>query len=542
MTDWTRLQVESVNRILARMDAGQRSIVATGPTGIGKTAICKRLIRECENRQLPWLFLTHRKMLLKQTHESLMSDLISHGIRASGWEDFWMPHAGGQLAMIQSERASQESGKWERYPAKVVFVDEAHANKSGFAEQLLRDYLADGATVIGVTATPVGMGGLFKHMEIIADKTTARSIGALLPAHTYAPDEVNVSDVKTVSVDGEFSQPELAKRFKRHQVVGRVYEHWMKLNPEQLPAIGFAPGVKESMWFCDEFIRRGVKCAHIDGEKVYLGEHDEDGEPIVYKNKEAEELREQVAEQSKSGEIKVVWNRFVMREGVDWPWLYHAIFATAFSTVEAWDQSTGRVLRNYAGYEKVIIQDHGGNVWRPGLGSPNADREWSLECTNSSMRKAATQKMQTGEDKQPKGCPNCNAVNSFSTWMKGDMSCNVCGYKFKMSVRNVYQTDGTLQAVRGDAVKKKHSKPDAQKMWDQYYWRARKSRSPHASNFNQIRARFEKETGYRVCAANGQTVAMKDGEQVVLNNAPPPKSSAWVRRVKSVEINDLQRA
>ncbi len=547
VSEWTRLQDAGVARLWSLADTGHRAIVACAPTGFGKTRTAKEMIRGAVARRWKWIFYTHRKLLFQQTHDSMMADGISHGCRASGWRDFYMPHADGQLAMIQSEVAAFESGKRQRFQADMVLVDEAHANRSGAAEAIIREHLSDGAVVIGLSATPVGLGHLYKSMEVLALTSQARKVGALLPAKVFAPDEVDVSDVKRVSVDGEFSQKALARKFQNQQVVGSVFKHWKERNPEGWPALGFAPGVKESMWFCDEFISRGVPSAHIDGEKVYLGEKDSAGDPIVYRGLDAAEKRLEVFELSKAGKIPVIWNRFVMREGVDLPHLYHGIFATAFGTVEGWLQSCGRILRYHKDYDHVLITDHGGNVWRPGLGSPNADREWTLNNTNSSIRKEAQARMEKGKDDQPKGCPKCHNVVSFGFWEKTGGKCPNCGFKFTHSVRCVFQTDGQLREIKGNAVKvKNRAGADAQKEWDKVYFPSSKSKNPVGSTFNQLRGRFEKQSDFRLRTATidgvRKTIAVhrETGEQTVLRNVPPPGSIEWERQVKKADRKNLQ--
>ena len=542
MTPWSESQQRSRERIWSLIDSGHKSIVACAPTGYGKTRLVKMMIADAIERRWKWIFLTHRKMLFDQTHESFMEDMISHGFRASGKRDRWMPHSTGQLAMLPSERSKQESGSWDRYPADLVFVDEVHTNKSGFAKKLIQEYVEAGAVVIGVTATPVGLGGVFKHLEVLSDKKECRKIGALLPAKTYAPSEVDVSDIKPVA-DKEFSQTKLAKKFMRPQVVGDVHRHWLRLNPHGLPAVGFAPDVSGSMWFCDEFIKRGVKCAHIDGEKVYMGECSTTGEQKIYKGPEGEAMRAEVKKMAKKGEIQITWNRFVMREGVDWPFLYHLISATAFSTVQGWCQSVGRVLRSFPDYDHVIVQDHGGNVWRPGLGSPNVDSDWTLENTEKSLKSEAKERIEKQQDSEPKGCPKCGFVSSFQYWLNQDGSCIGCGHKFKLSTRKVYQTDGELKEVRGNLIKSRKPVGDAQKLWDSCYYPSKNSKNQHSNTFKQLVNRFQRDGKYKIRFRDGQTVAIhqQTSQVTILKNAPPPKSIHWERRVKSVDRGELQQ-
>lgn len=546
-TRWSELQERAYRQLLEAVSTGKhKATVAVAPTGFGKTRLAQMLI---ERWVIPTgakcLFLTHRKMLLQQTWQRFTDHGLEVGVRASEWgHEEWLDR-NIQLAMFESEMSATEAGKRELHEADIVIVDEAHANKSGKREALMREYMTRGATVIGMTATPIGIGHLYTDMQVLATNSELRKAGGILLAEVYAPDEIDVSDVKTTTPDGEFNQKELGKRFAVQQVVGRVIDWWQKLNPQALPAIGFAPGVQESMWFTDQFIERGIPAAHIDGETVYLGEKDSAGEPVVYRSNRAK--REQVKEMSKDGTVKIVWNRYVMREGADWPHLYHCILATAFATEESYVQSVGRVLRSDDSLgDKVLITDHGGNIWRPSLGSPNIDREWELGDTNKSRRQEAKKRIQEGEEKAPLCCPKCAQAINWAAWNKAGGKCPHCGHAFKKVVRWVQQTDGTLKRVVGSPVKVKKRSEDPQKAWDKMFWPSLKSKNDRSSTFTQLLNRFHNDNPqFRVVMNRGQDVAVavhrETGERTVLGNIPRPSSACWDVRVKNVSRDELQR-
>src|SRR5690606_19790965 len=113
---------------------------------------------------------------------------------------------------------------------------------------------------------------------------------------------------------------------------------WCELNPDRLPTILFAPGVKESIWFAEQFHSKGIRAAHIDGDDIWI-----DGEYYTSNH----QLREEIRKMSESGELPLVTNRFVLREGIDWPFLAHGIFATVFGSLASYLQSGGRLLRNH---------------------------------------------------------------------------------------------------------------------------------------------------------------------------------------------------
>ncbi|MTW08883.1 hypothetical protein GM524_13540, partial [Streptococcus pneumoniae] len=78
------------------------------------------------------------------------------------------------------------------------------------------------------------------------------------------------------------------------------------------------------------------------------------GESLIVDGEELKsnrETRRQVLDEVASGEIKVVCNRFVLREGFDLPQLYHGVLATCFGSICSYVQSVGRILRSHPSLE-----------------------------------------------------------------------------------------------------------------------------------------------------------------------------------------------
>jgi superfamily II DNA or RNA helicase len=231
------------------------------------------------------------------------------------------------------------------------------------------------------------------------------------------------------------------------------------LNPEMRPTILFAPGVQESIWFTDRFNEAGINAAHIDGEHVYVNGNVQRSTRMA---------RDDVLEASKEGRIKVLCNRFVLREGIDAPWLQHGILATVFGSLQSYLQSCGRLLRAHPGMDHVVIQDHGGNWWRHG--SVNDDREWSLEFTSAMVSGLREERLRVKKLAEPFRCPECGMILK-------SLRCR-CGYMVdpkKRPPREVVQADGALKQMRGDIVqpRRAYQRPDGSELWKKMYYRSR---------------------------------------------------------------------
>lgn len=280
---------------------------------------------------------------------------------------------------------------------------------------------------------------------------------------------------------------DVVKAIHRQSLYGRVEKWWRRLNPDAKPTILFAPGVSESKWFVEQFEANGIRAAHIDGKMIYINGHEYSSTPA---------MRAEVMLASKQGEIQVLCNRFVLREAVDAPWLYHCIMATPFGSTLSFLQAGGRLLRSCKGMDHVILQDHGGNWHRHG--SLNDDRTWDLsldECSYSASR--AKQRVEE-KVKDPICCPNCGGLRVTG------YKCPFCGHECSFRYKNVIQVDGSLVRMSADhhkRAKKKRETSADQKLWTSTFYSMlniskRKKLGGKPSTMRQVAAVFSTKTGH----------------------------------------------
>lgn len=433
-------QAYGIAEVTRLMQEGQRRIMLTSPTGGGKTRMMLELTEQALDNAKRVVIYSHRKLLTTQISDVLDGAGVEHGVMAAGWQRALLRRV--QVASIWSVNSQVYTRQnWDLHDAHLVMVDEAHANTHPTASKIMDDHLRAGATIIGVTATPVGCRDHYDTLVQAGVTSELRKYGALVPCATFGPDEPDLGGLRTNS-DGEFSQEEIAKRFRGKVIFGRVFENLLRINPHLKPTVLFAPGVPESRQFAEELTARGIPSASIDESTP-------------------EALRQEIIQANREGDIKVVCNRFVLREGVDMPWLSHCIFACTFGALHNYLQAGGRVLRAFPGLQQVTIQDHGGMWWRHG--SLNEDRHWSLDDTATSVTKERKERFEKGEEKEPLCCPECGKILDARSF---GGRCPVCGHEFKRSKRTVVQLDGTLVELRGNVHKKKKETTDAEKLWN----------------------------------------------------------------------------
>ena len=460
--------------IWARLRAG-RHVCVVSPTGSGKTRLAIAVIKLAREDGWSVAWYTHRKLLLGQSAGFIRQHGIAPGI-------MWSMHEEGFLrdvlvCSLQSVHSKAvRSEQWSLPPVQLVVIDESHVQKGEMAREIFNCHKAGGAVLCGLTATPVNLGDLYDELYVATTKAEQFALGSLVPAEHWAPDE---PDLSGIGVDRlEYTEQEQVHAIIRKRIFGRVTAEWARLQRERLgvkdlvmdarPTVLFAPGVPESRWFAAMFQAIGISAAHIDASTP-------------------DDEREEILESHRMGHIKVLSNRFILREGWDAPWAEVGIFACVIGKLQTWLQAGGRLLRadpSNPGKRRAIVIDHGGMWWRQG--SLNDDHEWRLGDTDGIVKKRLREA--TPAEKEPCRCPKCGKVlRPYERHMAG--GCPYCGHKFKRSVRVVVQLDGTLKRMAGPARRRRKKVADGTRLWDELFWRAVYAKSAHWT-FAQVRQQF----------------------------------------------------
>lgn len=459
-----RYQAET-NGWVRRLPRRSRVCVQS-PTGSGKSICFADLLLDDE----PQLLVTHRRILLDQLSRVLTDAGVPHGFRAAGRPR--QPDAPIQLAMAQTELAKAFKGKreWKLHPCTRIHWDELHTQTGAATQTICEAYVNQGATLVGWTATPSNIAHLVDELYEAVTVEQLITDGYLVPPVIYTPDGPSFEKLEAIEpgVGGEYSEKQIETVWTPKAIVARVLDNYFVTNPLRKPSILFAPGVRHSLWFAQQFRATGVSAAHIDGNQVWV-----DGKFYDSDSK----ARADVFERHKAGDIRVICNRYCLREGWDAPWIEHVILATIFGSRSSFVQSAGRGLRTYEGKTRCTFQDHGGNFWRfPPLDS---DEPWDMGAPHRAMQQAYADKRREGGAPEPIVCRRCNAMR-----MSGPI-CPECKWRSEMRARVVTQLDGTLVLVEGPVYKRPEPKapPTDAKIWERYFWGSRKH---SRRTFNQV--------------------------------------------------------
>lgn len=415
---------------------GNRTMILQAPTGAGKTVIASKLISGAAEKKSGCLFFAHRRELVYQCSDKLKEFGVEHGLIMSGeFVDTW---PGVQVASVDTFRARvMTRGSMDWPDVKVVIIDEAHRSLSPTYIKIIEEYKARGAVILGLTATPIrgdgrGLGHMYEHMVSTPGIPELIALGYLVQPKHYAPSIPDLTGVKTKG--GDYNEADLQEAMDQTDLVGDVVANWMRLASDR-PTIVFASGVRHSIHLRDEFVRAGVKAAHIDGTTP---DHERDG----------------IIRDLRAGKIQVITNCMVLTEGFDCPSLSCCILARPTKNLGLYIQMAGRVLRTSVETAKAnaLIIDHSGAVYRHG--KVDDPMFWSLDVEGTKDSDAKSE--QRLREKTTITCEKCSAVYS------GQINCPECDHTPETKGKYVKSKTGDLVAI--DDAKR----PPNPRQWRRY--------------------------------------------------------------------------
>lgn len=424
------------------------------PTGGGKSDIVKIMINKLafeDGKRILMPF--HRRLLLRQFIQDWEKTDVEFGVIARDYPELYNDKAKIQLAMTQTICRNMSSNEDFVLPgADYCFWDELHAQTSPSACSIREKLQVTNCKHIGTTATPVGINAVSDKLIDGGSYSDMLECGAHLPLHVYSPEFPNIRDLTPVDVV-QRGFDNVNERIRIKSIIGNVYKWWTKLNPMQLPTICFSPGVKESIWLVEQFMRRGVRTAHIDATRISIVEKTKSGklELVTYPRDEHNLFRLQML--SVDGSVKIVFNRFVLREGISWNHFYHVISACIFGSLSTYLQSIGRIMRSYHDYDHCIYQDHGGNTLIYGM--PDMDRTWRIGDTEAMIARDYRNTLRDADEEEnpePITCPNCSMTRTQGS------QCPMCLHMSRGRIRWIRQSNGELVQQEGRWLKKKERK------------------------------------------------------------------------------------
>lgn len=377
-----KYQLDWKQQIYDAWNAGFKNVLATLPTGMGKTvSFCSITIDMAILAQdkLPTAIMVHRKELVQQISLTLAEEEIPHNIIAP---------RNVILGIVAAHRRVLKRQFYDyNAPITVVSVDTLNARilKHEKWAKSIRLWITDEATHLlknnkwgravayfpnaiglGVTATPrrLDKKGLGSHADGVFDTmvegpNTRWGIdhGYLCKYKIAIPNSDYQNFLRKAGDGSDYSKEAMLIADQKSKIVGDVVLNYQKFaNGKQ--AILFASAINTAFEMEKKFKSQGVKAKVLTGEtpdKERL-----DG-LLDYREKK----------------IQVLINVDLFDEGLDVPGIECVIHARPTMSLSKYMQMNGRGLRPAKDKTHLIIIDHVGNVTKHGL--PCGNRKWTLD-------------------------------------------------------------------------------------------------------------------------------------------------------------------
>ena len=408
-------QERGIARIREAFARGRKAPLYVAPCGAGKTVLFSAIAKSAMERGKRVMTLVHRKELIDQVDRTYSAFDIPHGFVAADYGYFHMPI---QIASVQTlvrrlDRVQEPD---------LIIIDEAHHATAGMWDQVIRQY--SNAKLLGVTATPVrmggeGLGGTFD--ELIIGPTAKELIGEgyLVQPRVFAPPTIDTRGMHTLM--GEFVKSEVAAAVEKPKVTGDAITHYQRLAPGKR-AVVFCHSLKHSHDLAVAARAAGITAVEMDGTMDL-------------------DVRRRILKDFTAGLINWLVTVDIVAEGFDAPGIECGIFLRPTQSLGLWIQMAGRCIRSAPSKTDAILLDHAGNTLRHGM--PDADQVWSLEATKA-------KKPKEGESERPVAvCAHC-----FSAQPPAKV-CAYCKKPFPIKYRKVAKADGELKEITAEELEKR---------------------------------------------------------------------------------------
>ena len=333
------------------------------------------------------LVVAHRRQLVEQAAAKLVACNVIPGLIMAGRSS-----ARGQPCQVASKDSLINR---ELPPADLVILDEAHMCTSDGYAKIIAHYIAAGAVVAGVTATPWGPGGAGLG-DVFDSLVVGPSVGELIAQGHLAPYDAKgyvAPDLTNVPIRGnDYEAGALELACNTPTIIGSAVDEYIA-HAKGRPFIAFPASVKTSIAVAAEFEARGIRCAHIDADTP-------------------DDVRVARFAEYERGELLGLLSVGVLSVGFDMPRAEVALLLRPTMSTVLHLQQIGRVLRPYPGKARALIHDHADNLIKHGL--PDETREYSLTGKVSDDRPRTYK------------CPFCSEVMSQ---LRDDGKCRACGEK-----------------------------------------------------------------------------------------------------------------
>ncbi len=319
------------------------------PTGTGKTVLFSEIVSLGFNKGKKILIVVHRKELVDQITNKLLSLEIQLGLIVAGKKTDYSKII--QVASIQT------LSRREHPEANLIIIDECHHSKAETYKKLWEIYPE--AKFLGVTATPVRLSG-DGFDDLFDELIESPSVDYFIQNKFIVPIKQLVGAIPDLSGvkkrQGDYMTSMLSNVMLDADLMVNLVESYKK-HALGKSTIIFAVDIEHSKSIVDRFREADISSEHIDSNTP-------------------KDIRASILEQFKTKKIEVVSNVEIITEGFDFPECEVVQLARPTKSLALYLQMVGRVMRTAPGKLEGIVLDNAGLWLEHGLAT--IDRTWSL--------------------------------------------------------------------------------------------------------------------------------------------------------------------
>ena len=311
-------------KAIENMDTNKKGVVCLS-TGAGKTIILSEVTRRAKGRVLIVVMNTELREQSIDTLKMICGDNVDVGSVQGALREY-------DNKVIVATRQTLTSKEFnfcrllEKGEFETILFDECHIAIE--QQQLIcLFYGAEGARIIGFTATPYNLDMRYLYDEIIYKKELIDMIneGYLVePVCIQCKSDTNIDDIKIRY--GDFNQKELGKKLNNEIRNKLVVQSYIDNCQDRNKTLVFATTVEHSKAIAECFNENGISAKSIDGGC-------------------SKKERKQILKDFEDGSIKVLVNVNVCTVGLDIPSIDSIIFARCTKSKGLYIQMLGRGLR-----------------------------------------------------------------------------------------------------------------------------------------------------------------------------------------------------
>ncbi len=339
-------QKQFVLDVYSLIRSGSKRILGVAPTGSGKTIIASKIIVDAITKKKRIFFIVHRDILISQTYNKIKAFNFSDcGFIKSGWEENQ-----DSLVQIASVQTLASRNWWQKIPADIVIIDEAHINAYAAVVQRMMAQIYPQAIYLALTGTPwrlskhQSMGDIFDSLVQAPMPFELINQGFLVKPSYFSVAQADLDKVGTVG--GDFDEGQLALACDRPELLQQIVQDWKRYAWGRR-TIGFTINVQHAQNLALTFLSSGIPAAYVSA-------------------KTPAKTTEQLYKQLEDGELLVLCSCMKLTEGFDVPSVSAIILDRPTLSKALYFQMVGRGLRLSPETAKTdcIVLDPSGNVQR----------------------------------------------------------------------------------------------------------------------------------------------------------------------------------